>query len=332
MVHSIIPLKEKRMQKEAAFLFKVGLMVVVGLLTLATLIFVAGDFHLKKEGWGLVIVFDDVAGLEDDAPVRLGGMEVGKVRSLRMKDGRIYVETWLIEEAKIHDDAMVTVESKGLIGEKYISITRGSTNRPFLRDGAKIHGEDPITFREVLGRGEGIATKIEYVTKKLEEGAMILDRGIRESEIPRRMDGIIKNVESITSNLDTLISSISMEGVASSLSSLEESSKELRKVTKEIHSATIKITSILDEFEKGFRGKGDEIGKLIENLEDATCNLNSTLDSIEDITKHIKEGKGLVGKIIFDEKIAKDLEGAIFDLRKLTKDLRAHPWKLLRER
>jgi phospholipid/cholesterol/gamma-HCH transport system substrate-binding protein len=319
------------MHRERALLFKVGLMVVAGLSILSVLIFMTGGLHLRRGGWSLTIVFDYVAGLGENAPVRVAGMEVGEVRSIRMRDGRIYVEAWLIEEVKIHDDATATIESMGLIGEKYLSITMGSKDRPILGDGAKIQGENPITLKEVLERGETIAARIEYVTKKIENGARLLDEGFKGVDLLERVDRILTNVDSITSNLNSLITE-GKEEVSSGLSNLRESTGELKEATTQIRLATTKVLSVLKEIEKGFTGKGEDIRAVISNLEDITYKLNSTLESVKNITRHIEEGRGPAGMLIFDEEMAKNLDETIVDLRELAKDLRANPWKLMRKR
>lgn len=318
-------------KKQDSPLFKVGLIVVVGLFTLATLIFLTGDIHLRRGDWNLIIIFNYVAGLEEGAPVRLAGMEVGEVSSIRMRDGRIHVEASLIKEARVHDDTVATIESMGLIGEKYLSLTIGSKDRPLLKDKDMISGKDPITLMDVLAKGEGIAERIDYVTRRMEEGTRALEEGLRETHLPKRIDTILANIESITSNLETIIRK-GRDDLLSTISDLRKTSNQLREVGGQIHLATKKATSILDEVEKGFAGKGEEIRRFISNLEGITNKLNSTLDSVNHITRHIKEGKGPAGKIIFDERMAKNLEVAIIDLQGLVKDLRANPWKLMRKR
>ena len=63
-------------------------------------------------------------------------------------------------------------------------------------------------------------------------------------------------------------------------------------------------------------------GKNVESIGTTLENLSSLTGSLDDIVLDMKEGKGTVGRLLYDERLYDDLQG-------LTADLKEHPWKLL---
>ena len=65
--------------------FKVGITIMLAIAGLVDLTIWAGDYHLKSEGYRITVRFDDIAGLEKNAPVMLRGYEVGRVEEMKIK-------------------------------------------------------------------------------------------------------------------------------------------------------------------------------------------------------------------------------------------------------
>jgi phospholipid/cholesterol/gamma-HCH transport system substrate-binding protein len=76
----------------------------------------------------------------------------------------------------------------------------------------------------------------------------------------------------------------------------------------------MEVASGLDKMISDEKTK-NSISSTLENLSLVTGNLR-------DITSSVKDGKGTLGRILYDERLYDDLQG-------LTADLKANPWKLL---
>jgi phospholipid/cholesterol/gamma-HCH transport system substrate-binding protein len=141
---------------------KVGLFVLAGLLFSALVIFLIGDERrFFSSSIRINTTFTDVQGLKPGAPVRMGGIDVGTVKKVGYKkgsvDNTIYVELDIVkdEAARIRKDAIARVAAKGLLGDKMVEITKGSSPET-VPAGGDIRGEEPT---DLMGMATGMTTK-----------------------------------------------------------------------------------------------------------------------------------------------------------------------------
>ena len=118
---------------------KVGVFVLMGLVIMGAVVFMIGDqrniFARKVE---YTTTFGDVQGLAAGAPVRMDGINVGAVTAVGhaddLGDPRIHVELWMVrsEALRLRSDARARVVNKGLLGDKMMEISTGSSHLPAL--------------------------------------------------------------------------------------------------------------------------------------------------------------------------------------------------------
>ncbi len=137
---------------------KVGLFVLIGIIILGVIVFSVGEFGFIKRGYRIIVRFGVVTGVEVGAPVRISGVEVGQIETIRLLDqtqgGRYRVELvgWVREGVHIPDDSSGNINTLGLLGEKYLEIAPGNSRRP-LPDGGMLYGYDPIPIDRVAEQG-----------------------------------------------------------------------------------------------------------------------------------------------------------------------------------
>ena len=122
--------------KEAA----VGFFVLIGLICLGYLTIKLGKMELfNSDGYSVFATFTSVSGLKPGAEVDIAGVKVGRVKSIRLdnKLPRAIVELNVNNNIHLTDDAIASVKTSGLIGDKYISISPGGTGEP-LKNGDEI--------------------------------------------------------------------------------------------------------------------------------------------------------------------------------------------------
>ena len=107
--------------------FKVGLFIIVCILGFFYLIGSTGKLDLKKEGYCIYVIFNDISGVQKKAPVMLNGMEIGKVDEIKfMYDNdktQIKLKLWLKQDARIRENPVISIKTMGLMGEKFIQIS-----------------------------------------------------------------------------------------------------------------------------------------------------------------------------------------------------------------
>ena len=79
-----------------------------------------------KEGYILTARFDDVSGLTNGSDVKLNGIKVGIIKSLKLDDNyQAKVELLIRDSITIPSDSSVSVTTDGLMGNKFVAISAG---------------------------------------------------------------------------------------------------------------------------------------------------------------------------------------------------------------
>ncbi len=130
--------------------FAVGLFVLAGILCLGYLSVKLGKMEvIGGGGYELQAIFSNSGGLKTGASVVISGVEVGRVKSISLEDYQAKVVLVLPSNVKIQDDAIASIKTKGLIGEKYVEITPGASD-VILKPGDRIRDTQPAIDLEQL--------------------------------------------------------------------------------------------------------------------------------------------------------------------------------------
>lgn len=129
----------------------VGIFVLAGILCLAYLSIKLGKMEMiGGSGYKIEAVFSNSGGLKNGASVVISGVEVGRVKSIGLdSDYQAKVVMVLPEKIKIQEDAIASIKTKGLIGEKYVEITPGASDI-VLKPGERIRDTQPAVDLEQL--------------------------------------------------------------------------------------------------------------------------------------------------------------------------------------
>jgi phospholipid/cholesterol/gamma-HCH transport system substrate-binding protein len=139
--------------KEGRLEIVVGLFVLAGLACVAYLTIRLGNVDLLgAPGYTVQAEFDSVTGLTDGAPVEIAGVVVGRVDRIALDKYRALVTLRLQPGIRLQDDAIVSIKAKGLIGEKFVQILPGGSDR-IVPPGGRLHDtESPPDLQDLLGK------------------------------------------------------------------------------------------------------------------------------------------------------------------------------------
>ena len=128
----------------------VGIFILAGILCLGYLsIRLAKMEILGKEGYEIYAIFSDIGGLKEGASVVIAGVTVGRVRDITMEDYEAKVVLSFPKEVKLQEDAIASIKTKGMIGEKFIQITPGGSEK-IIEPGGRIRETQPAVDMEQL--------------------------------------------------------------------------------------------------------------------------------------------------------------------------------------
>jgi phospholipid/cholesterol/gamma-HCH transport system substrate-binding protein len=180
---------------------KVGVLVVACIIVLVGFLYKTGSFEFKKEGYEIKVLFNIVSGVQKNAPVRLAGVEIGQVKNIELSyaDGtKVAVTLWLQERAKLKRDSRAHITALGLMGEKYIEVSPGSKDSPYLKPGETINGEDPLELAALAKKGESIAEVLEETLDNIK--ALAQNSNLVVTDNKDKIDAIFENLEATTQN------------------------------------------------------------------------------------------------------------------------------------
>jgi len=138
----------------------VGLFLLVGFLCLGYLSFKLGDVKLwRTSDYDVLATFSNVAGLKNKAMVTMAGVTIGQVKDIQLSDGRALLTLNIHKGVLIEEDAIASIKTMGIIGDKYVSISPGASD-DYLKAGGTIRDTQPpldlenLVSRFVFGNAE----------------------------------------------------------------------------------------------------------------------------------------------------------------------------------
>lgn len=243
--------------------FRLGAFVILALTCFAIATFLIGNraamFH---SSYRLNTQFDNVAGLEEGAAVRVGGIRKGSVKRLALphRPGeKINISMDL--ESATHDvvkkDSTAAIQSEGLLGDKYVEISFGSPDAENVKSGDNIESKPPIEINNLIAKTDKMLDTAGYA---------------------------VENVKNLTANLDSISDKINQgRGTAGALVNDKTMYNQATAATSALSddAEALKHNFLLRGFFKnrGFEDSGDLTKYEIVRLPQATAAKSFTFDS-----------------------------------------------------
>lgn len=184
----------------SSFELKVGIFIFIGIVILSVIIFSIGNFYSIKRGYRLGVTFDFANGISVGAPVRYAGVEVGEVQDILVyfdeKENRpmVRILVWVSQDTWINEDALATINTLGLLGEKYLEIMPGTRETRLLQKGDTLRGQDPVSTEEFTRETQETLAKLDTMIESINK--VVGDESFRVS-----IKNTVSNLESLTVEL-----------------------------------------------------------------------------------------------------------------------------------
>ena len=273
----------------------------VGLFVLASGIFYVTGSGFLGPKYTLKTYLPEVSGLTNGAPVRVDGVEVGNVENVRLlprTPGKPLEKNKNIEvvmrvdrrfEKDILTDSAASLVTEGLLGNRYVNITRGFTGTP-LSDKGVIPGAEEKAMKEVversaevLGNLNALSDEIRELIQGVKEGKGSLGKLLTDEQAYNHLNGILAKSEAMVTNV---------QAGQGTLGKLIASDEMYSKVDKGLDNVNVILTDV--RAQKGTIGKLLYDPSLYDQAKQALTNGNATLDDV-------RAGKGTLGKLVTDD-------------------------------
>lgn len=180
---------------------KVGIFIAIGLVIFFVIVFSIGDITLIKKGYRIYTVFNFVNGITESAPVRLAGVNVGHIEKINIyydeeaQRTRVKLAAWIIsDKVKIEKDARATINTLGLLGEKYLEIFPGTAETGALGNEETLRGQDPVVIENLTDTMNQLAQATNIVMTRLSEGRGTIGKLLVEEKIYNDLEAFVADI------------------------------------------------------------------------------------------------------------------------------------------
>jgi phospholipid/cholesterol/gamma-HCH transport system substrate-binding protein len=133
----------------------VGIFVIFGLICIGYMTVKLGHVSLfGDDSYSLKARFTSVTGLRPGSPVYIWGIEVGKVEKITMdqKEQKAVVEVKIKKGIVVYDDAIASIKTEGLIGDKYLNIDPGGSGDPLGNGGIITDTQPAVEVADLISK------------------------------------------------------------------------------------------------------------------------------------------------------------------------------------
>jgi phospholipid/cholesterol/gamma-HCH transport system substrate-binding protein len=284
---------------------KVGIFVFLGLVVLGYMTLQVNKYKFKTaEGYELKVIFDSVSGLAKNSLIQIAGIEVGRVKDIRLKDGQAEVTMIIRKDVPIYANSKALIKSQGVLGDKFIEITPGNEQAKRLANGGMIsNSRSTVELDDILAQAEPAMQNIRSITKSLGEV-------LGSEEGKNNLKETFFNIKKTTEDIRSISLGLSRgEGTMGKLIRDDALYKDMRAT----------VTGLKDTVSQVQEGKGS-VGKFIkdEQFYDET---KKAVDSLQSVAKKIDSGEGTLGKLVNDDSLYKEAKATMSNLNQTVANL-----------
>jgi len=330
----------------------VGLFVLVGLTLIAVAIFYVTGAGFLGPKYRLVTYLPEVDLLKAGAPVELDGIEIGNVESVALtpqpQDHAHNIRLVLRLDKKFQDnirtDSTASLVTQGLLGDRYVSVTRGLTGSVIPQNGV-IPASQQVAMTEVIAHASALMDNLSVIVAQVQKGNGTIGKLINDPALYNHLDDTVANVDNMVGSIrrgqgtigklvssDELYTKVNsaVGNVNDVIGAVHDQKGTIGKLVYDpamynsVRGAVDKTDALLGGVRegKGTLGKLVNDDTLFSNLRDATAN-------VRDASAKMNSNQGTVGKMFTDPNLYDNLTGATGDLRLLIGDFRQNPKKFL---
>ena len=131
----------------------VGVFVLVGIVCLGYLSIKLGKLELiSGDIYEVEAPFNSASGLKPGAAVEIAGVEVGRVKSILLKNDQAVVRLAVHNDIKLYSDTFASIKTRGFIGEKFLALSPGGGGDPLQAGGTIRDTESGLDLEELVSQ------------------------------------------------------------------------------------------------------------------------------------------------------------------------------------
>ena len=243
----------------------IGLFLVLGIGLFTAILFLIGS---RQDLFGKHVEFyaefSDIGGLPRGAQVRVSGIEAGEVKGIEIPTSpaskfRLKLQVRTNARGLIRTDSLVSIQTEGIVGDKYLFIREGTSTAPEAPDGATLRSKEPFDLGAALEKGSALLDKSSALLDNV-QGSV--------TDLHGRLDVALDSVTKTVNHVDGLVTVVQ---------------PDIRKLASNASQITETINQIVSDLNAGKGPAGlllkdeatrKQLQQTLSNAQQATLNLN----------------------------------------------------------
>jgi phospholipid/cholesterol/gamma-HCH transport system substrate-binding protein len=266
---------------------RLGLFFLAAIVAAWAVLESVGSFAFFKRGHHVYANFKDIQDLRLGAPVKMAGVQVGRVRKIGLTNNMVNVELDLNKDADVRLDSKATVKFTGLLGQNYVNLDFG-TGLP-AAEGATLPVDEQPDFGSLMVKLDGVATGVQNLTKSFSG-----------EQINNLLGPLTDFLKANSSNLSATIANIKV--------TTDRIKDGQGTVGRLINEDTLYVQAMGTV--SNFQGATTQIGPIADQAHELLTNANVVIADV-------RAGKGTVGKLMVDETLYNEATGMMTNLHQI---------------
>lgn len=303
------------MDKQKAAEIKVGIETITGIVLLVLGILLGKEFSFGVASNTITMIFPNSGGIEAGSPVFVNGVKRGTVTLVENKDQQVMVTALLDNISDIKKDANARILMLELTGGKKIEINPG-TSQQVVTQQDMITGVASADATQLIADVGDVANDAKRLVRRLDTISGQLTRILSDTLF-------INNIKGTASKANTLLTSLN-DFYDANKGTLQQTIQQLKALTEDVKKAVNTnepaVRSLLTKLEI----TTNDAQTLLTNANTSVGKLDGLLVDVRSIVQDIKQGEGLVSKIIYDKKTAQRLDSVLNSLGSFVDQVKEH--------
>jgi phospholipid/cholesterol/gamma-HCH transport system substrate-binding protein len=301
---------------------RLGIFVALAVIAAVLILEIVGGVERFQRGYELKALFNTIQDLKEGDRVKMAGVEVGRVESIRLDEtnNKVLVTMKLHKNVAVRTDSVATVKFTGLLGQNFVALDFGTPGSPLATPGTVLTTAEQPDLSAMMAKIDNVATGVENLTKsftgdKIDNLLGPFTDFLKANRVPLTV--AIANLQSVSSQIaqgkgtvGKLIYDESLYNSAyAAVTNLQDTSTQIKATIADAHKVIDQVNA----------GQGT-VGKL---LHDETLYRETTVSmtNLKEILQKINKGEGTIGKIVNDQELYKNAKLTLQKLDQATEGL-----------
>jgi phospholipid/cholesterol/gamma-HCH transport system substrate-binding protein len=291
---------------------KVGMFFVLGLIILGVLLEVGEKWNPFEKNVPYKTYLTSITGLKSGDPVRLAGVDVGKITKITILTDKIEIDFEVKPGTQIRTDTVAGLRLTNLLGGQFLGLSFGTPRAALLPPGSVVTGKDVANIDIIVDNVSDLAKDFK---------ALILNLNKNQEEVLHKVSAILDdnrgNLKGTLTNLNSITGKLD-RGDGSLALLLND-----KKLYNDASSAMASFNGVAGKIERGEGTLGKlvnddafyrDASALVTDLKVGVKDLNAGMHNVNEITAKINHGEGTIGKLVNDDALYNNLRDATKDV------------------